>query len=330
MNTSLSIERVSAASDVDWDMAWEACDHAAYSQSRAWANLWIDQSKGFLKSTTLKAEFTDGQTAILPLATVSQYKGLTKIHVTPPGGGYGGWLSFSPLTDPHKDLLLRTIFRLGNVRWLINPADEFSINNTAHLGSPNETHVLILKPGIEEIFKSWTKGHKSATQQARKSGVHIFEASSENDWKSYFSVYQDSLRRWGHKASSNYPWSVFEKLYSYRDKSIKLWLAKHEDEVIAGAICLYSKCQISYWHGAVLESSMPLRPVNLLMYSILQDACVSGFQWFDFGLSGGHEGVSSFKKSFGAQAVPCRNIEIQTKWNAVLKSLANVKERMLP
>lgn len=330
MNTSIGIKTLSGASDADWDLAWGACDHATYSQSRAWADLWIDQSRGVLKSSTLKAEFTDGQIAILPLATGSQYKGLAKFHLAPAGGGYGGWLSFNPLPEFHKKLLREIIFRLGNLSCLINPFDELSINNSTHLGTTDETYIINLDAGIDNILKSWTKGHKSATQQARKLGVKIFEASSEDDWKTYFNVYQDSLRRWGDKATSNYPWSVFQKLHGSHDKSIKLWLAKHDDEVISGALCLYSKHHISYWHGAVLASAMPLRPVNLLMYSILQDACISGFRWFDFGLSGGHEGVSSFKRSFGAQPTACKNIEIQTRWNAILKSLANVKQRVLP
>ena len=330
MNTSISITKISGASDADWDLAWQTCDQSTYSQSRAWAKLWIDQSQGFLKSSTLKAEFTDGQTAILPLATGSQYKGLAKFHVTPAGGGYGGWLSCNPLSDSHKELLLSTILKMGSISWLSNPFDKFSIENTTHLGSVDDTYLLNLDAGIEKIFKSWTKGHKSATQQARKSGIHICEALSEDDWRSYFRVYQDSLRRWGHKATSNYPWSVFERLFSFKDKSIKLWIAKHDDDVVAGALCLYSKHHVSYWHGAVLESSMPFRPVNLLMYSILQNACMSGFRWFDFGLSGGHEGVSSFKRSFGAQPTPCRNINIHTRWSTVLKTLANARERVLP
>lgn len=329
MSTSISITKISEASDAEWDMAWEASDRATYSQSRAWANLWIDQSNGLLKSSTLKAEFNDGQTVVLPLATMSQYKGLAKSHMTPAGGGYGGWLSCNPLHERHKELLLSVIYRLGDVSWLTNPLDEFSLENTANLGILDETYLLNLETGIDQIVKSWTKGHRSATQQARNSNVQISEASSENDWKSYFDVYQDSLRRWGEKATSNYPWSVFKNLHSLQDKSIKLWIAKHDDQIVAGALCLYSKSHISYWHGAVLESAMPVRPVNLLMYSILEDACRSGFRWFDFGLSGGHDGVSSFKRSFGALATPCRNIRIESKWNTVLKKLVTVKERVL-
>ena len=329
MNTSISITKISEASDAEWDQAWGACDHATYSQSRAWANLWIDESNGLLKSSTLKAKFNDGQIVVLPLATISQYKGLAKFHVTPAGGGYGGWLSSNLLHERHKELLLSVIYRLGNVSWLTNPLDEFSLKSTAHLGTMDETHLLNLETGIDRIVKSWTKGHRSATQQARNSNVQICEASSENDWESYFNVYQDSLRRWGQKATSNYPWSVFKNFYKIKDKSIKLWIAKHDDQIVAGALCLYSKYHVSYWHGAVLESAMLVRPVNLLMYTILQDACSSGFRWFDFGLSGGHEGVRSFKRSFGAQATPCRNITIETKWNTILKTLVNVKERAL-
>jgi CelD/BcsL family acetyltransferase involved in cellulose biosynthesis len=59
-----------------------------------------------------------------------------------------------------------------------------------------------------------------------------------------------------------------------------------------------------HWHGASLEKYFRLRPNNLIYYEAIKDACESGFSWFDFNPSSGHEGVRSFKKRFGSQAYP--------------------------
>jgi lipid II:glycine glycyltransferase (peptidoglycan interpeptide bridge formation enzyme) len=80
-------------------------------------------------------------------------------------------------------------------------------------------------------------------------------------------------------------------------------LAKYEDRSIAGALCFYTKNHVVYWHGAAYSDYFELRPVNLLMYEAIKDACENGYSWFDFNPSGGHEGVKAFKKSFGPTAL---------------------------
>jgi lipid II:glycine glycyltransferase (peptidoglycan interpeptide bridge formation enzyme) len=80
---------------------------------------------------------------------------------------------------------------------------------------------------------------------------------------------------------------------------MKLLLAIYMNTVIAGILCFYAKRHVAYWHGAALQRYFGLRPVNLLMYESLKDACSGAYTWFDFNPSGGHKGVETFKKRFG-------------------------------
>ena len=55
-----------------------------------------------------------------------------------------------------------------------------------------------------------------------------------------------------------------------------------------------------YWHGASLKQYFSLYPNNLLHWEIIKDGLNKGYKVYDFGPSGGMEGVIQFKRSFGS------------------------------
>ena len=188
----------------------------------------------------------------------------------------------------------------------------------------DETHVLNIGEGFDEIHKRWTKGHKSAARKARKArkeGVSVKLASSVDDWSAYYEVYEDSLKRWGEEASSVYGWKLFKEMFERRSSNIKLWLAICHGKIVAGSLCLYSKNHVVYWHGAAYSDYFKLRPVNLLMYEAIKHACEQGCSWFDFNPSGGHEGVKAFKRSFGAEAFLCPVVINELSLSKILELL---------
>jgi lipid II:glycine glycyltransferase (peptidoglycan interpeptide bridge formation enzyme) len=184
-----------------------------------------------------------------------------------------------------------------------------------------------LTDDFESIYKLWSKGHKSAARKAQKAGVTADIAKSHESWKDYYSIYQDSLRRWGTSATSSYGWFLFKILYDQRSINIQLWLAKFEDKSIAGALCFYHRNHVAYWHGASLSDYSQLRPTNLLMYEIIRDSCRRKAKWFDFNPSGGHDGVKAFKKSFGATSFRADLFQSQKKSRPLIQKLANYFRR---
>lgn len=181
-----------------------------------------------------------------------------------------------------------------NLVWRFNPYEIILCKSEFGRITEDETHVLDLSIGFEEIYRGWTKGHASAARKARKArkaGIEISLAEKMEDWISYYQVYEGSLRRWGEKTTSVYSWRLFEVMFMRASPNIKLWLAKYDGLIIAGALCFYSSTHAVYWHGAVLSTYFELRPVNLLMYEVIRDATEHGFKWFDFNPSGGLEGL---------------------------------------
>ena len=57
-----------------------------------------------------------------------------------------------------------------------------------------------------------------------------------------------------------------------------------------------------------------LRFVNLLISEFIEECCNRNFDWFDFNPSGGHEGVSSFKQSFGAKPWRSPIVDVEKRY----------------
>jgi lipid II:glycine glycyltransferase (peptidoglycan interpeptide bridge formation enzyme) len=297
----IEITHVRLATSQEWDEIWNYCDYATYFHSREWSEIWRDYTEGNLQPDAKLVSFSDGKQALLPLSSRKLYKGLIKGYLSSPAGTFGGWLSNDELTTSHAQLLSQYLINLENIQWRFNPYDplltQFSVPNAKE----DITDVLNLRNGFEAIYQKWTKGHSSAARKARKASIYIKKAQDLQEWQVYYQLYEDSLKRWGVKQTSFYRWSLFNLMFIRQSSNIQLWLAIYEDQIIAGALCFYSKTHVVYWHGSALSDYFKFRPVNLLMYEIIYDACQHDYHWFDFNPSSGHEGVKAFKRSFGTQ-----------------------------
>lgn len=305
---NLRVEKFRVAGDREWDRLWAACDYATYFHSREWAEIWQGYNDGECRPPAYLLRFSDGKTALLPLAW---YSHLQTYYSTLPSS-YGGLLAREPLETAHFDATIAFVREtLGALFIRVNPFwDGFDPVRSRWRFQTDETEALRLDVGMDKLVRAWTKGHKSAASKARREGVTVRWASVREDWLAYFALYEASLARWGERASSRYRWELFDRMCERNSPNIKLWLAEHDGRTVAGALCLYAGRHAAYWHGAALESGFPLRPVQLLIHEILRHAVGSGCLWFDFGPSGGHEGVRAFKRGFGTIALPTPWVEL--------------------
>jgi GNAT acetyltransferase-like protein len=220
-------------------------------------------------------------------------------HESMPVGTSGGWLANPELPERHAHALvdhLRT--RLPNLVWHANPFSVAGLNAPVRQGPSGDTQAIDLRDGFDAVRGRWSRGHKAAPRQARRSGLEVAVASTEAEWRQYFSVYQDSLRRWGENTTQRYPWSLFDRLRAA--PGVRLWVAHRDGDVVSGGICLYAPDVVTYWHASTLESAFALRPANLVVETMIADACERRSKWFDMGGSGRQSGVADFKRRFGA------------------------------
>jgi len=81
---------------------------------------------------------------------------------------------------------------------------------------------------------------------------------------------------------------------------LKMFVALHQGELIAGIALLAYKGFVCYLSGASRQNREHLRPNNLLQWRALQWAVQSGYAWYDMG-GVSIPGIARFKLSFGAE-----------------------------
>ncbi len=320
------ISRICQASAAEWQSHWDACEHATFFEGPEWAELWQDYTRGALRPAPQRVEFDDGAAAILPFSESEAGRGWVRTCYASPAGTFGGWISQEPLTAAHGRALSDHLARgPADLRWVVSPYTP-GITPPPDAREAGCTWALPIGPDFDSALRRWRPAARRALRRARERGVEVRLAQGLDDWRAYYAAYEDSLRRWGASVSSRYDWRLFEALERRASPRVRLWLAWRGGEVAAGALCLYARCHVAYWHGASRERHYAARPVQLLFHDAIRHACEAGFRWFDFNPSGGHAGVDRLKRGFGAEALAISRVERVSLRRRVLEHLVGLRE----
>jgi hypothetical protein len=320
--TDISIQSVTPASRDSWLSAALACKHATYFHTPYWYELIAPKQK----HVTAEVTFSDGASAVIPMARIKRLCGLLTDVFSSPGGTYGGWVSASTLTPEHVKHLVRELISKSDLTFRVNPFDPNlrfidcidGINGNASGINRKEdfTHALDLTQGIIRLRGGISKSGKYAINLSARSGVTVKRAETLDEWERYYGLYIDSLKRWRAgklKTRTVYPFSLFRRIYKNRTGNEILWLAVKEGEPIAGVLVFYWNKHAVSWHGSSSSEHFSVKPNNLLYWEIIKDAAGRGYELFDFNPSGGYGGVESFKDSFGAKRLPTPTITIRSR-----------------
>jgi lipid II:glycine glycyltransferase (peptidoglycan interpeptide bridge formation enzyme) len=289
------------ATEEEWDGIVDDSGSAVYFQTREWFDIWTEYA-GFENDTRL-IHFDSGKKVLLPLTRITLLKGLANIYFLAPKG-FGGFVSRDELDHDEKRELFKILKKMRLLYCAVSPYDTLT-NEFDAFNREDFTQVLDLREGFDRIFKRWTWGHYSRARKGLREGITAEEATTENDWRSYFGLYEDTLARWGEKTTNAYTWDLFAIMYKKKSRKIKLWLAKYQGQIISGALCFYHNTHVAYWHSATSKRFFKkLNGTHVLQYCIIKDACEKGFLLYDFLPSSGIEGVVEFKEGFSPQRKP--------------------------
>jgi CelD/BcsL family acetyltransferase involved in cellulose biosynthesis len=163
-----------------------------------------------------------------------------------------------------------------------------------------QTHVLSLDRDPEELWSSLSRTCRKSVRKARKSDVEIVEATDNSFLDVYYAMSKDTYR----KSSRLPPLSlqdhvmVLDTLRPY--DRVKVLLARHGEQVIAGIIVLCSRGKIYGWDAAALQSHYGLCPNNLLHWSLIEWGASNGFSEYDM-MGANIPSIARFKRSFGGE-----------------------------
>jgi len=310
----VEINKIRPATNEEWDSTWSSCNYGTFFHSREWAEIWSEYTDGYNKPFPHIVIFSDSKSVLLPFTLQVRKKRIRNFFLTAEGQ-FGNWISESELSREHVDHLIKYLSdEFGNLVWRWNPFDPSTayINpdclsnlDCLYMVEEDETYAVNLMCGFDGVLDLCYHGHQCSFRKATREGLSLELAETEKDWKEYYNVYLDSIRRWGDKALSKIGWDFFYMLFRRNSPNIKLWLVKGGSTVIAGGLCFYSKKHIVCWHAANLEEYFSKRPMNFLFMEIMRDACACGYTWFDFNTSAHLDGVKTFKRRFGASELKC-------------------------
>ncbi len=329
---TLSIQHESRATVEDWQRTWEACEHATFFQSPEWAEVWESYSQGRVRPSAKAFRFSDGKEAILPLCFEHKLGGLLNRYVASPEATYGGWISAVPLTTAHAVLLVRWLLESEgtNLVWRLNPYDPLALSaaQVCHIsGQRDVTHSIRLNADPDQLLKGFKKGCREDIRKAQKRGnIEVAPAANEAEWRAYFRVYQDSLRRWGHGPDDGYRWELFDTLRRRESRYVRLWVARYDGQIVSGELSFYSSQQSISWHAATLKDYLRSGVGKFQSFEIMKDCCARGFSWLDFNPSAGLGGVKELKESFRATPLPAPLVYVDTRVKKLIRRCATLMD----
>lgn len=321
----LKIAKIEEATPSQWDDIVNHCAYATYFHSREWAELWEQYSDGKQKPVARFITFNDGTEVLYPMSASKVTKGLLLQHISTPTWTYGGWLSLHTLSALHHQLLANYTAKL-DIILRQNPFDTTLPKANLHWSQDDFTQVLDISVGLPALHKHWASDGNAIVRnanKARKAGITISEASSIDDWRTYYAMYQSSQQRWKEVLGIRFDWKLFELMYSLQSPNLRLWLAKYDGKPVSGAICTYQNKHVARWHAAAFQEYFQLRPVNLQDYELIVKSCQDGYSWFDFLTSAELEGVITYKARYGCEKLTT-NLLLNKRF--LRRTLDNFKE----
>lgn len=200
-----------------------------------------------------------------------------------------------------KDVLYSRIYPLNDPS-LIIPCFE---GNNYKFESWNN-FLIDLNRSADDIWKDLDKYKRKNVKRAEKKGVTIEELSEKNLIPIFYDLLKETYipRKQPLEDISHFE-AVFDILVP--NNMAKFFLAKYNNEYIAGRLVLTYKGTVYDWFTGSLRKTLELYPNDLLVWHILKWGSENEFKVFDFGGGGtseqSSEGWIEFKKRFGSKQI---------------------------
>ena len=167
-----------------------------------------------------------------------------------------------------------------------------------HRQNAFSTYISELSPNIEEVWKKLDKGSvRWAIKKSRKSVVSVNTTRNIEDLKAFYELNCMTKKEIGVPCHS---WEFFKNLFTFLTDNVSLYVARYNNEIIGGGVIEYFKDTVSYGYGAANPRYLKLHPYNAFIWKSIEDACLRGYRYYDFGrTSYDNVGLINFKKRWG-------------------------------
>lgn len=163
--------------------------------------------------------------------------------------------------------------------------------NSREFGAEMGTSVLDLKKSAGELFKDFSESRRNGINKAlRQNRLQITEIKNEVELAELYEIHKNWCQRKGNQPDTFEQMKLGFAQTNYR----KIFIAKHEEKVIAGSYFRFCKGGILEYAGnnSYVEYQK-LKPNELIMWRAIEWACEQDFQFFSLG------GSHPFLRRFG-------------------------------
>ena len=306
---SLRVVEVDALSDKRWEELIPTLPQGLIYHHPGWLEV-LEEAYGY-KSINLACEDASGQLrGILPLVATH---GLLS----------GRRLSSLPRTPVAGPLACDEQVRTALVRAAVERARDLSggqlqlkvmTNDLDGLvedvvGAPwRKTYVLRMPERPDRLRFGNSRNHtqiKWGVNKAAKQGVQISLAETEQELRSWYELYLDTMR-W--VVVPPRPYRFFEVAWKrlHARGMMRLLLARHGEagssKIVAGILLFMFNQTVFYAFSGWSRKDQVLRANDALQWRAIHDACADGFRYYDFGeVSTNNAGLAEFKSRWGTE-----------------------------
>jgi FemAB-related protein (PEP-CTERM system-associated) len=340
VRTHPDIALVSTADSRDWDAFVDAHPASTIYHTTVWAEV-AAQTFGHSVWRLAERDSNGCIVGVLPLFGVRTLSGRALVSV--PLRDRGGMLASC---DETRTRLLQTAMNLVRSERFSSleirdgdgcPADLVSAGLFAHVPG-RVISVLDLASDEESMWTAIDKGEaRTAVRKAERSGLTA-RFGTADDNRAFYRLFLRTRRRLG---VPPYPFRLFEAIATHLMRHGKALLAviELESRVVAAAWAFVHGSTMIYAYGASDETALPLRPNDLLIWTLIRNAIERRLRMLDFG--GDQHNQASlirFKRKWGSRPVALStwtytaNGRTPTHWcgeNAAV-DLARAVFRLLP
>lgn len=186
------------------------------------------------------------------------------------------------------------------------------------------TYILELSSNPNDVWPKLDKGSvRWAVKKAEKSGVAVETTRDMSALKEFYEINAMTKKDLGVPC---HPWKFFKNMFDILGNSVSLYVSKHDSEIIGGGIMVYFKDTVLYGYGASNPNYLNLHPYNSFIWKSIEDACLKGYNFYDFGrTSYSNTGLIDFKKRWGTIETKLYYSNYPTKSNSLSENRESAK-----
>lgn len=159
------------------------------------------------------------------------------------------------------------------------------------------THILELCPNVDGTWSKLSRDVKRGIEKTKKNEIQVDSTNKTEDLNEFYELNCITKKEIGVPC---HPWRFFKNMFELLDGYVTLYIARYNNEIIAGGVFEYFNNEVIYGYGAAHPDYLKFYPYNAFLWRSIEDACIGGYRYFDFGrTSNDNIGLINFKKRWG-------------------------------